>query len=62
VTENISSVATAWFQSAASDQYGSLLMLVLPFTASAGSVDAVGSVSVVLKSAEGTSPSVSGAY
>jgi hypothetical protein len=62
VTENISSVATAWFQSAASDQYGSLLMLVLPFTASAGSVDAVGSVSVVLKSAEGTSPAVSGAY
>jgi hypothetical protein len=62
VTENISSVATAWFQSTASGQYGSLFMLVLPFTASTGSVDAVGSVSVVLKSAEGTAPSVSGTY
>jgi hypothetical protein len=62
VTENISSVATAWYQSTASGQYGSLLMLVLPFTASAGSVDAVGSVSVVMKNAEGISPAVSGAY
>jgi hypothetical protein len=62
VTENISSVANAWYQSTASGQYGSLFMLVLPFTASTGSVDAVGSVSVVLKNAEGTAPSLSGTY
>ena len=37
-------------------------MLALPFTATAGSMDAVGSVSAVLKSAQGASPAVSGAY
>jgi hypothetical protein len=62
VTQNISNVATAWYQGTASAQYGSLLMLVLPFTASQGSVDAVGSVSVVMKSAEGSSASVSGTF
>jgi hypothetical protein len=62
VTENLASVATTWFKSAGSTQYGSQLMLVLPFTASQGSVDAVGSVSVVLKNAKGNSPSASGSF
>jgi hypothetical protein len=62
VSQNISNAATAWYQGTASAQYGSLLMLVLPFTASQGSVDAVGSVSVVMKSAEGSSASVSGTF
>ena len=60
LTEKLASVATAWYKSAASAQYGSQFMLVLPFTASQGSVDAVGSVSVVLKNAEGSSQSASG--
>jgi hypothetical protein len=59
VTENLASIATTWYQSAVSTQYGSQLMLVLPFTASQGSVDAVGSVSVVLKNAKGSSPATS---
>ncbi len=62
VTEKLTSVATAWYQSAGSAQYGSQLMLVLPFTASQGSVDAVGGVSVVLKNAKGSSPSASGTF
>jgi hypothetical protein len=37
-------------------------MLVLPFTASQGSVDAVGGISVVLKNAKGSSPSASGTF
>jgi len=60
VTEKLTSVATTWYQSTKSAQYGSQFMLVLPFTASQGSVDAVGSVSVVLKNAEGSSQSASG--
>ncbi len=62
VTENLASVATTWYKSAGSTQYGSQLMLVLPFTASQGSVDAVGSVAVVLKNAKGSSPSASGSF
>ena len=49
-------------ETAASAQYGSGLMLVLPFTASQGSVDAVRSVSVVLKNAQGGSESSSGSF
>jgi hypothetical protein len=60
LTENLASVATAWYQSTGSVQYGSQLMLVLPITASQGSVDAVGSVSVVLKNAQGSSQATSG--
>ena len=62
VTENLASAATAWYQSAGSTKYGSQLMLVLPFTASQGSVDAVGSVAVVLKNAKGSSQSASGTF
>ncbi len=62
VTESLASVATAWYQSTGSAQYGSQLMLVLPFTASQGSVDAVGSVSVVLKNAQGSSPAANGTF
>jgi hypothetical protein len=62
VTENLASAATAWYQSAGSTQYGSQLMLVLPFIASQGSLDAVGSVSVVLKNAKGSSPATSGTF
>jgi hypothetical protein len=62
VTENLASVAARWYQTAASAQYGSGLMLVLPFTASQGSVDAVRSVSIVLKNAQGSSQSSSGTF
>jgi putative Ig domain-containing protein len=62
LTENLASVATAWYQSEGSAQYGSLLMLVLPITASQGSVDAVGSVSVVLKNAQGSGQSTTGTF
>jgi hypothetical protein len=62
VTESLASVATAWYQSTGSAQYGSQLLLVLPFTASQGSVDAVGSVSVVLKNAQGSSPAANGTF
>ena len=59
---NLASVATAWYKSTGSAQYGSQFMLVLPFTASQGSVDAVGSASVVLKNAEGSSQSANGTF
>jgi hypothetical protein len=62
ITENLASVATQWYQTAGSAQYGSGLMMVLPFTASQGSVDAVGSVSVALKNAQGSSQSSSGTF
>ncbi len=62
VTENLTRVATAWYQSAGSAQYGSQLMMVLPFTASQGSVDAMGGVSVVLKNAKGSSQSARGTF
>lgn len=62
LTVDLGSVATAWYKSTASAQYGSQFLLVLPFTASQGSVDAVGSVSVVLKNAEGSSQSASGTF
>ena len=61
-TEALSSVASTWYKSANATQFGSQLMLVLPFTASQGSVDAVGSVSVVLKNAQGNSSAVSGTF
>ena len=62
ITENLASAAAQWYQSAGSAQYGSGLMLVLPFTASQGSVDAVGFVSVVLKNAQGSSESSRGSF
>jgi hypothetical protein len=62
ITESLASVAAKWYQTAGSAQYGSGLMLVLPFTASQGSVDAVGSVSAALKNAQGSSPSSSGTF
>jgi hypothetical protein len=62
VSESLASVAAAWYQSTGSAQYGSQLMLVLPFNASQGSVDAVGSVSVVLKNAQGSSQTANGSF
>ena len=62
LTESLTSVATAWYQSAGSAQFGSQFLLVLPFTASQGSVDAVGSVAVVLKNSQGSSPSATGTF
>jgi hypothetical protein len=62
LTESLTSVATKWYQSTASDAFGSQFILVLPFTASQGSVDAVGSASVKLKNSQGTSPAVSGTF
>jgi hypothetical protein len=62
LTESLTSVATKWYQSTASDAFGSQFILVLPFTASQGSVDAVGSASVKLKNSQGTSPALSGTF
>jgi hypothetical protein len=62
VTDSLTSVATSWYQGATSTRYGSQLMLVLPFTASQGSVDSVGSVSVVMKNVQGGSQSGSGTF
>jgi hypothetical protein len=59
VTEGLTAVAQQWYQSATSAQYGSQFILVLPFTASQGSISAVGSVTVKLKNSEGISPGAS---
>jgi large repetitive protein len=59
VTESLTTVGSQWFQSAGSVQYGSQFVLVLPFTASQGNIDAVASVTVTLKNSTGASPSSS---
>jgi hypothetical protein len=57
LTVSLTSYATAWFQSSASDQYGSQFVLTLPFTVTSGSASAVGSISVQLVNTQGTSNS-----
>jgi|HubBroStandDraft_1064217.scaffolds.fasta_scaffold01291_11 hypothetical protein len=59
VTVSLTSAATSWFQSSASDQYGSQFILTLPFTVSNGSASAIGSVSVQLVNSQGSSTSAS---
>jgi hypothetical protein len=59
VTEGLTAVAQQWYQSATSGQFGSQFILVLPFTASQGSISAVGSVTVKLKNSQGISPGTS---
>jgi large repetitive protein len=59
---DLTAVGQQWFQSAASAQYGSQYILVLPFTASQGSVSAVASVTVTLKNSTGSSSAVSAKF
>ena len=60
LTVSLTSAATTWFQSSASDQYGSQFILTLPFTVTNGGASAIGSVSVQLVNSQGTSTSASG--
>jgi hypothetical protein len=62
LTIPLTDVGTKWYQSTASDAFGSGLILVVPITASQGSLDAVGSASVKLKNSQGTSQAVSGTF
>ena len=62
VTESLSSVGSAWFTGSNSAQFGSQFILVLPFTASQGSVSAVASASVQLTNSTGTSGAVSAKF
>jgi hypothetical protein len=59
LTVSLTSAATSWFQSSASDQYGSQFILTLPFTVSSGGASAIGSISVQLVNSQGTSNSAS---
>lgn len=56
---DLTAVGKQWFESSASAQYGSQYILVLPFTATQGSISAVASVTVKLKNSEGSSVPVS---
>ena len=56
VTEGLTAVGQQWYQSASSGQFGSQFILILPFTASQGSISTVGSVTVKLKNSVGISP------
>jgi hypothetical protein len=59
---DLTAVGQQWFQSAASAQYGSQYILVLPFTASQGSISAVASVTVTLKNSSGSSAAASASF
>jgi len=56
---SLTSAASAWFQSSASDAYGSQFIVTLPFTVTNGGASAIASVSVQLVNSQGTSNSVS---
>jgi hypothetical protein len=58
ITESLADVGTKWFTSATSAQFGSQFILLLPFTATQGSVSTVASVSVELSNSQGTSQAV----
>lgn len=60
LTVQLTSAATAWFQSSTSDQSGSTFVLTLPFTVSNGTASAIASVSVELVNSQGASTSASG--
>lgn len=59
LTVPLSSAATTWYQSSASDQYGSQFILTLPFTVTNGTASAIGSISVQLVNSQGASTSAS---
>ncbi|HKW99900.1 MAG TPA: putative Ig domain-containing protein [Bryobacteraceae bacterium] len=59
LTVSLSSVGAQWYQSATSAQYGSEVMIVVPITASQGSVNDVASVSAKVKNSAGTSAAAS---
>jgi len=59
---DLTAVGKQWFQGSSSAQYGSQFVLVMPFTATQGSISAVGSVSVVLKNSTGASPASSASF
>ena len=56
---DLTAVGKQWFESSKSAQFGSQFILVMPFTATQGSISAVASVTVVLKDSTGASPSSS---
>jgi hypothetical protein len=56
---DVSTQVSAWYTNPTSQQFGSRLLLTVPFTFS-GSQDAIGSVTVNLKNSVGTSASVTG--
>ena len=59
LTVSLTDAANAWFQSSASDAYGSQFVLTLPFTVTNGTASAIASVSVQLVNTQGTSNSMS---
>lgn len=58
ITVQLGSAYTTWYQSAASDGYGSLFQLTLPFNVSGDALDVV-AVTVTLTNTKGTSAAVS---
>jgi hypothetical protein len=58
VTLDLAPAATTWFQSETAAPFGGQFRLIMPFTVQ-GDVNAIGSVSVTLTNAEGTSQAVS---
>jgi hypothetical protein len=62
ITESLSDVGTPWFQSATSTQFGSQFILLLPFTATQGSIDTVASVTVALTNSQGTSQAAGASF
>ena len=54
---DLTAVGKQWFQGAASAQFGSQFVLVMPFTASQGSISSVKSVTIKLKNSTGSSQS-----
>ena len=59
---DLTAVGKQWFQGSSSTQFGSQFILVMPFTATQGSISAVASVSVVLKNSTGASPASSAGF
>jgi hypothetical protein len=59
LTVSLTSAASAWFQSSASDAYGSQFILTLPFTVTNGGASVIASLSVQLVNSQGTSNSMS---
>jgi hypothetical protein len=62
ISESLSDVGTQWFKSAASAQFGSQFILLLPFTATQGSIDMVASVTVQLTNSQGSSQPVGASF
>ena len=58
---DISSITNSWYSTSASQQYGSLVLITVPFTFT-GSSSAIGSVTVTLTNSVGTSAAVTGSF